>query len=386
MVLLDESASSNSSSSASKASSIIEKLKQGQQQANVKRAYKAKLKLADVAIFAQQLSSMLNAGLSLSHALEAIGNEMDNRVFKIIILKIRESIFAGASFSESVKAFPRAFPPLFLSMIEAGEVSGSLPEAMKTVSTYFDASVKLTKKLKSALTYPVAVITMSIGLVSALLVFVIPVFAEMFSGFGAKLPLPTQILIDLSEFLKAYILYVLIGVGGFGYLAFKFSKTSKGSAMMDATLRFVPIFGNLIQKTNIARFCRTYSVLLASGVPIIKTIEICTNVANSFYLRLACSKIKAGIQEGKQLSVLLEEVSYFPRIVVTMAKAGEQAGNVEEMIKNVADLYETDVNNMVAAMTSLIEPLLVCFLGIVIGGIVIAMFMPIFQLSSVVSQ
>ncbi|MDR1665644.1 MAG: type II secretion system F family protein, partial [Puniceicoccales bacterium] len=139
------------------------------------------------------------------------------------------------------------------------------------------------------------------------------------------------------------------------------------------------------QKTNIARFCRTYSVLLGSGVPIIRAIEICTNVSNSFYLRIACGKIKTGIQEGKQLSVLLEDVSYFPKIVVTMAKAGEQSGNVEEMIRNVADLYETDVNNMVAAMASLIEPMLVCFLGVVIGGIVLAMFMPIFQLSSIAS-
>lgn len=386
MVLLDESASSVESTSVGGRLGFFEKYRQSQQEALVKRAQKVRLKLANVALFAQQFSAMLHSGLPLSHALDTIATEMDDKMFKIILTKIKENIFSGSSFSEAVKVFPKAFPPLFLSMIEAGEVSGSLPDAMRTVAAYFDASVKLTKKLKSALTYPIAVVTMSVLLVGALMIWVIPVFAEMFSGFGAKLPLPTQLLIDFSNLLKNNIFYILIALVGGGFLLKSFLTTQKGRAFLDAFLRYVPLFGMLIRKTNVARFCRTYSVLLASGVPILKAIDICTNVANSFYLHMACSTIKKGIQEGKQLSTLMEGIDYFPRIVSNMTRAGEQAGNVEEMIKNVAVLYENDVNNMVSAMTSLIEPMLVCFLGVVIGGIVVAMFMPIFQLSSLVGR
>ena len=164
----------------------------------------------------------------------------------------------------------------------------------------------------------------------------------------------------------------------------KFFLSPKGAEMFDVGLRYVPLFGTLVQKTNIARFCRTYSVLLANGVPILKAIDICTNVANSFFLTRACEKIKKGIQAGQQLSSLMETIPYFPKIVCNMTKAGEQSGNVEKMIKNVAGLYENDVNNMVSAMTSLLEPFIICFLGVVIGVIVVAMFLPIFQLSSLV--
>ena len=344
-----------------------------------------RIKLAKVTIFVKQLASMLKAGLPLSHAIDTIANEMEDRAFKGVLIQIKEKIFSGTSFSEAIKAYPRAFPSLFLSMVEAGEVSGSLPDAMDTVALYFEASLALTKKVKSALTYPIAMISMSFLLVSALMIWVVPVFSEMFSGFGASLPLPTQILIDVSNLLKNNLLLLLATGIVLVYGSKVFLGTARGREFLDAFLRYVPLFGMLIRKTNIARFCKTYSVLLSSGVPIIRAIEICTNVANSFYLNVACTKIKKGIQEGRQLSSIMEGIDYFPKIVSNMTKAGEQSGNVEEMIKSVATLYENDVNNIVTALTSLIEPALVCFMGVVIGGIVIAMFMPIFQLSSLVS-
>ena len=348
------------------------------------KALRTHVKLERLTVFTQQLASMLQAGLPLSHALDTIVAEIDDKIFKFILVQIKEGIFAGSSFTDSLKQFPNAFPPLVYNMVEAGEVSGSLPDAMETIANYLDASLKLAKKFKSALTYPIVIVVFSFLLVMGLMIWVVPVFGEMFSGFGANLPWLTQKLIDVSNFIQAQILWiVLIGVGLF-VGGKKFVLSPKGSQFIDMALRYVPLFGTLVKKTNIARFCRTYAVLLENGVPILKAIDICTNVANSFYLNMACAKIKKGIQEGQQLSSLMESISYFPRIVCNMTKAGEQAGDVEKMIKNVAVLYENDVNNMVGAMTSLLEPFIICFLGIVIGVIVIAMFLPIFQLSSLV--
>ena len=342
------------------------------------------IKLDTLALFSEQLASMLQAGLPLSHALDTIVAEVRDKKFHAIIDKIRTDIFSGRSFSESLKQFPNVFPTLFYSMVEAGEVSGSLPDSLKTVSEYLNASLKLTKKFKSALTYPAVIVTMSLLLVSGLMIWVVPVFGEMFSGFGAKLPWMTQKLIDISDFVKNNIIVIVFFLSGIFLGGRKFFRTSKGAEFLDIIVRYVPIFGNLVKKTNIARFCRTYSVLLTNGVPILKAIDICENVANSYYLSLACVKIKKGIQAGQQLSSLLEANPYFPKIVCNMTRAGEQSGNVEKMIRNVAELYENDVNNLVAAMTSLLEPFIICFLGVIIGAIVIAMFLPIFQLSSLV--
>jgi type IV pilus assembly protein PilC len=345
---------------------------------------KTHIKLELLVLFTEQLASMLKAGLPLSHALDTIVSEIHDKKFYAILSYIKNAIFGGESFSSCLKQFPYAFPPLFYSMVEAGEVAGSLPDAMQTVAEYLSASLKLNKKFKSALTYPIVIISMSSLLVMGLMIWVVPVFGEMFSGFGANLPWLTQKLMNTSNFFKGNIFKIIVISALLWAGCKKFFRSPKGEKILDIFLQYVPIFGNLIKKTNIARFCRTYSVLLTSGVPILKSIDICTHVANSFYLTKACEKIKNGIQSGQQLSVLLESIPYFPRIVCNMTKAGEQSGNVEKMVRNVAILYENDVNNIVASITSLLEPFIICFLGVVIGGIVIAMFMPIFQLSSLV--
>ena len=349
-----------------------------------KQLRKAHVKLDALVLFTEQLASMLKAGLPLSHALDTIVAEIRDKKFHDILDFIRSAIFAGESFSSCLKQFPYAFPPLFYSMVEAGEVSGSLPDAIQTVAEYLSASLKLTKKFKSALTYPIVIITMSSLLVMGLMIWVVPVFGEMFSGFGASLPWLTQKLIDTSNFIKGNIILIILAIVLLYIIGKKFFISPKGAETLDIILQHVPLFGTLVKKTNIARFCRTYSVLISNGVPILKSIDICTNVANSFYLTRACEKIKRGVQSGQQLSALMGNIPYFPKIVCNMAKAGEQSGNVEKMIRNVAILYENDVNNIVAAMTSLLEPFIICFLGIVIGLIVVAMFMPIFQLSSLV--
>jgi type IV pilus assembly protein PilC len=348
-----------------------------------KKAKNYKLKLASLAVFTQQLASMLEAGLPLVSSLEALQEQTDDPVFRIIIRDVRADIAAGNSFSSSVKKFPNAFNNLFTSMVEAGEASGNLAEILSKVALYFEASVKLGKKVKSAMTYPVAVIGLAIILVNVLLIFVIPVFAEMFQDFGQKLPAPTQFLIDFSDWLKGNIIYVIVGAFVGIKVWLKFVKTPRGRRIKDNMLLRAPIFGNLIRKITLSRFCRTYATLLRSGVPILRTLEIVAASSGKVPVEAACDEISKHISAGGQVSEVLGRNAFFPPMMRHMCKAGESTGNVDGMMLKIADFYDTETESIIASLTSLIEPLLIVFLGVVVGGIVMAMFLPIFQLSSV---
>ena len=348
-----------------------------------KKAKKYKLPMEELAIFTQQLGSLLTAGLPLVQCLEALQDQTEDQVFRIVIRDVRNEISSGNSFSDSVKKFPRAFNTLFISMVEAGEASGALSEILGKVADYFESSVKLTKKVKSAMTYPIAVIGLAVGLVNVLLIFVIPVFAEMFADFGAQLPAPTQFLIDLSDFLKANIFYMIIGAGVFVWLFKKVTATPKGRAMLHRTLIKAPIFGNLIHKIALSRFCRTYATLVRSGVPILRTLEIVSAASGKVQVEEACQEIARHVSQGGQVSEVLASNEFFPPMMKHMVKAGESTGNVDGMMNKIADFYDTEAESMVAALTSLIEPMLIVFLGVVVGGIVMAMFLPIFQLGAV---
>ncbi|HEX9785189.1 MAG TPA: type II secretion system F family protein [Opitutaceae bacterium] len=348
-----------------------------------KRSKTYKLKLASLAVFTQQLASMLDAGLPLVSALEALQEQTEDAVFRIIIRDVRLDISSGTSFSTAVKKYPNAFNTLFTSMVEAGEASGGLAEILGKVAQYFEASVKLTKKVKSAMTYPIAVIGLAIILVNVLLIFVIPVFAEMFGDFGAKLPAPTQFLIDFSAWMKSSILYLVVA----GFLAFKgwskFVRTPKGRRVKDELLMKMPVFGNLIRKITLSRFCRTYATLLRSGVPILRTLEIVSSSSGKVQIEQACEEISRHISSGGQVSDVLGQNKFFPSMMRHMTKAGESTGNVDGMMQKIADFYDTEAESIISALTSLIEPMLIVFLGVVVGGIVMAMFLPIFQLSAV---
>jgi len=348
-----------------------------------KKAKTYKLKLGSLAIFTQQLASMLEAGLPLVSSLEALQEQTDDLVFRIIIRDVRADIAAGNTFSSAVKKFPNAFNTLFTSMVEAGEASGGLAEILGKVAEYFESSVKLTKKVKSAMTYPIAVIALAIILVNVLLMFVIPVFAEMFSDFGQELPAPTRFLIGLSDWMKSNIVYVIVA----SFLAFKgwskFIRTPKGRRTKDGLLLTMPIFGNLIRKITLSRFCRTYATLLRSGVPILRTLEIVAASSNKVQIESACEEISRHISAGGQVSEILGQNKFFPPMMRHMCKAGEATGNVDGMMHKIADFYDTESESIIASLTSLIEPMLIVFLGVVVGGIVMAMFLPIFQLSSV---
>ncbi len=354
------------------------------QRAYERKARKAKIKLDQLTVFTQQLASMLDAGLPLVSALDALQEQTENPVFQIIIREVKNDVSSGTAFSEAVAKFPNAFPNLFISMVEAGEASGGLAPILAKVALYFEETVKLIKKVKGAMTYPVAVIGLAIGLVQVLLIFVIPVFKEMFESFGKDLPAPTQFVIDLSDFLKANIIYILIGMFGFFWAIRKLVRTPRGRVAKDKTLHKMPVLGALIQKIALSRFCRTYAILLRSGVPILRTLEIVSKASGNTFIETGCRDISRNISQGGQLSETVATLPYFPPTVKHMARAGEQTGNVDGMMNKIADFYDAEIDNTVEALTSLMEPALIVFLGVIIGGLVMAMFLPIFNLAGAV--
>ncbi len=348
-----------------------------------KRAKTYKLDLGELSIFTGQLASLLQAGLPLVSCLEALQDQTEDQVFRIVIRDVRNDISTGTSFSAAVKKFPKSFNSLFVSMVEAGEASGGLAEILGKVAGYFESTVKLTKKVKSAMTYPVAVIGLAIALVNVLLIFVIPVFAAMFADFGAKLPAPTQMLIDLSNFMKAW--WWAIGGGAYAiyFVVGKYISTPNGRRQKDHFLVKAPIFGSLVHKIALSRFCRTYATLMRSGVPILRTLEIVASASGKVQVEDACAEIAKHVSQGGQVSDIMAVNPFFPPMMKHMVKAGETTGNVDGMMNKIADFYDTECDATVGALTSLIEPLLIVFLGVVVGGIVMAMFLPIFQLGAV---
>jgi len=368
---------------AAKKSSVKAAQALAKQKAIERKSKNYKLPLGELAIFTQQLASLLTAGLPLVQCLEALQDQTEDPYFQVVIRDVRADISSGNSFSSAVKKFPRSFPNLFISMVEAGEASGGLAEILGKVASYFESTVKLTKKVKSAMTYPIAVIGLAIALVNVLLIFVIPVFAAMFADFGAKLPAPTQFLIDLSNFLKKWWWAILIGVYGVYWFVGKYVSTPAGRRQKDQFLVKAPIFGNLIHKIALSRFCRTYATLIRSGVPILRTLEIVASASGKVQIEDACAEIAKHVSQGGQVSEVLATNTFFPPMMKHMVKAGESTGNVDGMMTKISDFYDVECEATVGALTSLIEPLLIVFLGVVVGGIVMAMFLPIFQLGAV---
>jgi type IV pilus assembly protein PilC len=348
-----------------------------------KKAKKYKLPLGELTMFTQQLSSLLIAGLPLVQCLEALQDQTEDACFRIVIRDVRLDISQGNSFSSAVKKFPRAFNSLFISMVEAGEASGGLAEILGKVAGYFEATVKLTKKVKSAMAYPIGVISLAVVLVNVLLIFVIPVFAAMFADFGAKLPMPTQVLIDVSHFMGRYWYIIAAVCYAIWWSVGKFCSTPKGRRLKDRFLVSAPIFGNLVHKIALSRFSRTYATLIRSGVPILRTLEIVATASNKVQIEDACQEIAKHVSQGGQVSEILASNEFFPPMMKHMVKAGEATGNVDGMMNKIADFYDVECDATVSALTSLIEPLLIVILGIIVGGIVMAMFLPIFQLGAV---
>jgi type IV pilus assembly protein PilC len=336
----------------------------------------------NLAIFTRQFSVMIDAGLPLVQCLEILGKQEPHKNFSAVILKVREDVESGAALADAMKKYPKTFDPLFSNMIAAGEAGGILDTILKRLAVYIEKNVKLKSEVKSAMIYPVAVIVIAGVVVAAILWKVIPTFASLFAGLGAQLPMPTRIVIAASDMLVSYGWIGIIILGLLGYALKNYYGTNNGRHTIDALLLKTPILGNILRKVAVARFCRTLSTLLASGVPILDGLDITAKTAGNAIVENAIMTTRASIERGETISTPLRETNVFPSMVVQMINVGETTGALDAMLGKIADFYEEEVDTAVAGLLTLMEPVMIAFLGVIVGGIVIAMYLPIFDLIS----
>jgi type IV pilus assembly protein PilC len=336
----------------------------------------------EIAIFTRQFSVMIDAGLPLVQCLEILGAQQKNRVFQKVLFQVRQDVESGQTLAESLRKHNKVFNDLFCNMIAAGESGGILDTILQRLSAYIEKAVKLKGAVRSAMIYPVAVISIAIGVVVIILWKVIPTFALLFEGLGATLPLPTRITIAASNFLGRYMPVLVLGMGAFAFFVNRYSKTYKGRRHIDAIILKMPVLGDLMRKIAVARFCRTLGTLIQSGVPILEGLEITARTAGNSIIEDAIMATRKSIEEGKTISGPLEETGVFPSMVVQMIAVGEQTGALDTMLSKIADFYEDEVDEAVANLMALLEPVMILFLGTMIGGIVISMYMPMFSLLS----
>jgi type IV pilus assembly protein PilC len=363
---------------------LIKASEKKEQRAAPKASRSKKVKQAQIGIFTRQLATMITSGLPLVQSLDILSNQLESATLRAITRTIKEKIEGGARFAEALRDYPNSFDDLYVSLVVAGEEGGLLDSILSRLSTYIEKSEKLKKKVKSALIYPSAIVVVAIGVVLVLLLFVIPVFENMFSSFGKALPLPTQIAINLSKFVKSYILYAIPVVVALAFVARRYYKTDSGGRTIDRLSLKIPIIGLLLQKAAVARVTRTLSTLLTSGVSILESLTIVSKTAGNRVIEEALVTARADISEGRSISDPLKESGVFPPMTVQMIQIGESTGALDSMLNKIADFYEEDVDTMVGNLTALLEPVLMVFLGIILGALVIAMYLPIFQLGSVV--
>jgi type IV pilus assembly protein PilC len=339
----------------------------------------------DVVIFTRQLGTMIDAGLPIVQALEILGQQTTNPTFAKAIKKIKQDVEGGDTFSFALSKYPKIFDNLYTNMVSAGEIGGILDTILSRLSAYMEKAVKLKSKIKGAMIYPISIVTVAVGVTAVLLIFVIPVFADLFSSFGKALPLPTQIAINISYATIAYLKHIVAAIVGLLFGIRTFYRTEKGRLAIDGLLLKLPIFGDLIRKAAVARFTRTLSTLLSSGVPVLDALYITGKTAGNKVVEQAVLASRQFISQGKTLVEPLMESGVFPPMVCQMINVGETTGALDSMLSKIADFYDDEVDNAVANLTSLMEPLVIVFLGVVIGGLVVAMYLPIFQLGSVVN-
>jgi len=344
-----------------------------------------KVKQTDVVIFTRQLSTLIDSGLPLIQGLDALARQQENPKFAEILTQIKTDVETGSTFAEALKKHPKLFDRLYTNMVAAGEMGGVLDSVMARLAAYMEKAQRLKRKVKGAMTYPAIVLGISIGVLSIILIFVIPVFEKMFKEFGHALPAPTQMVIDVSNFVKSYILLILLLLGGLVFLFKKYYSTEKGRTQVDRLLLRAPIFGPLLRKVAVAKLTRTLGTLIVSGVPIIEALNVAAGTAGNKIVENAIIKVKTSVTEGKTIAQPLEESGIFPAMVIQMISVGETSGALDKMLTKVADFYDEEVDTAVDALTSMIEPLMIVFLGGTIGTIIIAMYLPIFKMAGAVS-
>jgi type IV pilus assembly protein PilC len=341
-----------------------------------------KVSAKNLAVFTRQFSVMIDAGLPLVQCLDILGSQEEDKNFAAVILQTRTDVESGASLADAMRNHPKTFDGLFVNMIAAGEAGGILDTILKRLATYIEKAVKLQGQVKSAMIYPVAVVVIAGAVVGLILWKVIPTFAALFSGLGAQLPLPTRVVIALSDNLVRFFPFLAVGAGAVAYAFKSYYATPKGKRVVDATTLKMPILGNILRKIAVARFCRTLSTLIASGVPILDGLEITARTAGNTIVEDAVMMTRKSIERGETISAPLKETGVFPPMVTQMIGVGEATGALDTMLSKIADFYEEEVDTAVAGLLTLLEPIMIAFLGIIVGGIVIAMYLPIFDLIS----
>jgi type IV pilus assembly protein PilC len=344
------------------------------------------IKAKDLQIVTRQLATMIDAGLPLVQCLEILASQTDNPALGKVLHAVKSSVEAGSTFSEALRRHPKVFDELYVNLIHAGEVGGILDSILNRLSTYIEKAVKLKRQLKSALVYPTVVLFVAIVVVVVMLAKVIPVFENMYKEFrGAKLPAPTQFVINLSNAFTSNWYWFAGTVFLIGFGLSSAVRTKRGRLIVDGAILRIPVVGGVLRKIVVARFTRTLGTLLASGVPILDSLEICARTSGNKVVENAIMYARAKISEGKDLAGPLAESRVFPAMVVQMIGVGEQTGAMDQMLQKIADFYEDEVDVAVAAMTSLIEPLMMVFLGTVVGGLIVAMYLPVFELAGNIS-
>jgi type IV pilus assembly protein PilC len=328
---------------------------------------------------------MINAGLPLIQCLDLLAQQEDNKTFAKIITSVKEDIEGGSTLQDALKKYPAVFDELFVNLVAAGESGGILDVILIRLSNYMEKTMKLKSKVKGSLVYPIIVLVVSIAVITLLLVYVIPVFKKMFEGMGGQLPGPTQFLINVSDYAVSYFPYMVGGVVLFIFVFRRYYRTEKGRLTIDALVLKAPIFGPLLTKVAVAKFTRTLSTMMASGVPILEGLNIVSKTAGNVIVENAIMKTRQSISEGRTIAEPLAETKIFPPMVVQMIAVGEATGALDAMLAKIADFYDDEVDAAVAAMTTMLEPFMMVFLGIVVGGMIICMYLPIFKMASVVA-
>ena len=340
-----------------------------------------KVTTKDLVIFSRQFATMIDAGLPLVQCLDILASQQENAEFKKVLIDVKSSVEGGSTFADALKKHPKVFDDLYVNLIAAGEVGGILDTILNRLSGFLEKAEKLKGKVKGAMTYPSAVIIIAGLVVTGLLLWVVPIFEDMFSSFGQSLPAPTKIVVNMSKFLQNYWYVIIASMVGFGVGLNRFYKTARGRRLMDQIFLKAPVVGDLVKKTAVARFTRTLGTMLSSGVPILEGLEIVSKTAGNVIIEEAIMKARMSLSQGKTLAEPLMETKVFPGMVTQMIAVGESTGALDNMLTKIADFYEEEVDQAVEALTSLIEPLLMAFLGIVVGGLVIALYLPIFQIA-----
>ncbi len=347
---------------------------------------KPRMQSEDMAVYTRQLSTMISAGIPLLEALEILEEQAEDPGFKLVLGNIVEKVRGGSDFSESLNDYPRLFSRIYVSMIKAGEASGALDMILIRLAEYMESTEELKREIKSAMTYPVISLALIIIIATGLMVFIVPQFEKIFTSLGVQLPLPTKILLGISRFMTEYIHYLAIGAGVFIWVLRRFKRTKRGKRYFDWLSMHMPIFGPLVRKVSIARFARTFSTLIKSGVPILGALEIVAATSGNSILEDAILGARESIKKGETLGEPLARSEVFPVMVTKMISIGERSGALEQLLEKISEFYDQQVKATVKALTSLIEPLLIGVMGAVVGGIVLAIFLPILSIQEAVRK